>query len=48
MVVATDNGRERVDGRLRPGNEVKRTLTVGEAIMDWVYAAILRCTSVRR
>ena len=34
MVVAAGNGRERVDGRLRPGKEVRRTLIVGEAIRD--------------
>jgi hypothetical protein len=32
-VVAAGKGRESVDGRSRPGNEVKRTLTVGEAMM---------------
>ena len=34
-VVAAGNGRERVDGRLRPGKEVRRTLTVGEDMMVW-------------
>jgi len=28
MVVVAGNGSERVDGRFRPGKEVKRTLTV--------------------
>ena len=31
--VAAGRGRESVDGRLRPGKEVRRTLTVGEAMM---------------
>jgi hypothetical protein len=31
--VAAGKGRESVDGRLRPGKEVRRTLTVGEAMM---------------
>jgi hypothetical protein len=33
MVVAPGRGRERVDGRMRPGKEVKRTLTVDEAML---------------
>ena len=32
-MVAAGNGKERVEGRLRPGKEVRRTLTVGEAMM---------------
>jgi hypothetical protein len=33
MVVVDGRGNERVDGRLRPGNEVRRTLTVDEAML---------------
>lgn len=36
IVVVAGKGRERVDGRLRPGKEVRRTLTVGEAMMRWI------------
>lgn len=32
MLVAAGNGRDRVDGSLRPGNEVRRTLSVVEAM----------------
>ena len=32
--VVASRGRERVDGRLRPGKDVKRTLTVGEAMVS--------------
>ena len=35
--MAAGKGRERVEGRLSPGNEVRRTLIIGEAMMmDYV------------
>jgi len=33
MVVAAGSGSERVDGRFRPGKDVKRTLTTCEAMV---------------
>jgi hypothetical protein len=33
ILVAAGNGSERVDGRLRPGKDVRRTFTVGEAMV---------------
>jgi len=34
MVMVAERGRERVDGRLRPGKEVNRTLMVEETMMN--------------
>lgn len=34
MEVDAGSGKERVGGRLRPGNEVRRTLSVSGAIVD--------------
>ncbi len=34
IVVSEGRGRERVDGRLSPGKDVKRTLTVDEVMAD--------------
>jgi len=34
IVVLEGRGRERVDGRLSPGKDVRRTLTVDEAIVS--------------
>jgi hypothetical protein len=34
IVVSEGRGRERVDGRLSPGKDVKRTLIVDEAMVD--------------
>jgi hypothetical protein len=34
IVVSAGSGRARVEGRLSPGKDVKRMLTVGEAILD--------------
>lgn len=34
MLVAAGKGKERVAGRLRPGKEVKKTLTVDEPIVN--------------
>lgn len=36
MVVSAGKGRERVDGRLRPGKDVKKTLSVDEEAMACV------------
>jgi len=34
MVVVGGRGSERVEGRLRPGNEVRSTFTCDEAMVD--------------
>lgn len=42
MVVAAGKGSDRVDGRLRPGKEVNRTLTIGEEdMLD--FLSVRRC-----
>jgi hypothetical protein len=39
--VSADRGKERVAGRFTPGKDVKRTFTVGEAMLS--IANLLRC-----
>jgi hypothetical protein len=39
--VSADRGKERVAGRFNPGKDVRRTFTVGEAMLS--IANLLRC-----
>ena len=47
IVVSEGRGRERVDGRLSPGKEVRRTLTVDEAMVYCNHSVWLRMARSR-